>query len=50
MKEHEGAEITEDDLLEEPDVSIEEETKENTVTVSYWLHNKCQPGLKPKLN
>lgn len=32
MKEHEGAEITEDDLLEEPDVSIEEETKENTVT------------------
>merc|ERR1712228_29918 len=29
MEKHEGAEITEDDLLEEPDVSLEEETKEN---------------------
>ena len=33
MEKHEGAEITEDDLLEEPDVSLEEETKENTEEV-----------------
>ena len=29
MQQHEGAEIEEDDLLEEPDVSLEEESKEN---------------------
>merc|ERR1712110_608811 len=29
MTKNEGAEIEEDDLLEEPDVSLEEETKEN---------------------
>ena len=28
MKEHEGAEITEDDLLEEPDVSLGDEGQE----------------------
>jgi len=31
MQQHEGAEIEEDDLLEEPDVSLEEESKENQV-------------------
>ena len=32
MTKNEGAEITEDDLLEEPDVSLGEESQENVST------------------
>ena len=33
MTKNEGAEITEDDLLEEPDVSLGEESQENVSTI-----------------